>query len=261
MHTGLYQRNFTYYLNVRVPVDLVSSYAGKTHLKFSLKTKDPREAVRKVRTELNRLEKEFADFRKRAEQSSALQELRVKRQITSLDDETLGAIAATLLEENLEADDFMRSLGAVGDTEEDNQNLLAILQPAYARGDIKLIEPIANQLVAMLGFELSVDDASWRQFCIKLLETSLQAVQIQSKRLAGEVIPTTAIMATAPKPLEFGDGQHYGQSLTSVLERWKAVADRRRRTSAEMSSLVRRFEEFSERKPVKALTRQHGIGY
>lgn len=258
--SGLLERNSTYYINIRVPGDLVTHY-GKTHLKTSLKTKDWDEAVSMVKVEIGRLEQEFISIRKRKKQSSVINGLRVKRRVTSLDDETMDSIAATLLKENLGADDFMRSLGAGGDMAEDNQNLLAILQPAYARGDIGPIEPIAKDLVAMLGLEISVDDASWRQLCIKILEASLQAVQIQSKRLAGEVIPTTAIMASAPKLLDLGNGRLDGQSLTSVLARWKAVADRRPRTSAEMSSLVKRFEEYSERKPVKALTRQDGIGY
>lgn len=42
--TGLLKRNSTYYINVRVPEDLVSHYR-RTHLKASLRTKDRREAV------------------------------------------------------------------------------------------------------------------------------------------------------------------------------------------------------------------------
>jgi integrase len=258
--TGLLKRNSTYYVNIRVPGDIASHY-GRTHLKASLRTKDRREAVSRVREELARLEQEFAGIRKRAQQSAVLDELRIRHRITSLDDETIGAIAATLLEENLEADDHMRSLGVVGDMEETNQQLLTVLQPAYARGDIAPIEPLATQLIAMMGIELSVSDADWRRLCMKLLEASLQATQIQAKRLVGEVIPTTTIMATAPKRLTLGrarDGN--GPSLTQVLERWKAVADRRPRTVAEMSSLVRRFEEYSD-KPVNSLVRQDGIGY
>lgn len=258
--TGLLKRNSTYYLNIRVPEDLVSHYE-RTHFKASLRTKDRREAVSKVREELARLEQEFAGIRERVKQSSVMDDLRARRRITSLDDETIGAIAATLLEENLEADDFLRSAGAVGDVAEENQRLLAIFQPAYARGDIKPIEPIANQLLAMMGIELSVSDAEWRKLCIKLLESALQASQIQAKRLVGEVIPTTTIMATAPKRLTLGKARGGGgPSLTQVLERWKAVADRRPRTVAEMSSLVRRFEEYSD-KPVNSLVRQDGIGY
>lgn len=258
--TGLLKRNSTYYLNIRVPEDLVSHYR-RTHFKASLRTKDRREAVSKVREELARLEQEFAGIRERVKQSSVMDDLRARRRITSIDDETIGAIAATLLEENLGADDFLRSVGAVGDVAEENQRLLAIFQPAYARGDIKPIEPIANQLLAMMGIELSVSDADWRKLCIKLLESALQATQIQAKRLVGEVIPTTTIMATAPKRLTLGRARGGGgPSLTQVLERWKAVADRRPRTVAEMSSLVRRFEEYSD-KPVNSLVRQDGIGY
>lgn len=258
--TGLLKRNSTYYVNIRVPGDLVSHY-GRTHLKASLRTKDRREAVSRVREELARLEQEFAGIRKRAQQSAVLDELRIRHRITSLDDETIGAIAATLLEENLEADDHMRSLGVVGDMEEPNKQLLAVLQPAYARGDIAPIEPLATQLIAMMGLELSVSDTDWRRLCMKLLEASLQATQIQAKRLVGEVIPTTTIMATSPKRLTLGKAREGGgPSLTQVLERWKIVADRRPRTVAEMSSLVRRFEEYSDKR-VDSLLRQDGIGY
>lgn len=258
--TGLLKRNSTYYVNVRVPEDLVSHY-GRTHLKFSLRTTDRRDAVPKVKEEVARLAREFAGLRKRKMQSSALAEMRDRRRITSLDEEMIGAIAATFLEQNLEADDHMRSLGVVGDTAEDNENLLALFQPAYARGDIAPIEPIVTQVTKMMGIELSVSDTDWRRLCIKVLEASLQAAQIQAKRLVGEVIPTTTVMATAPKRLTPGKARAGGgTSLTQVLERWKIVADRRPRTVAEMSSLVRRFEEHSD-KPVNLLVRQDGIGY
>jgi integrase len=261
MHTGLFKRGSNYYLRLRVPCDLVSHY-GKSEFKTSLKTKERSEAISRLRTELARLEDEFAGIRKHAKQASVIDELRVRRRVTSLDDETMDAIAATLLEENLEADDFMRGLGVVGDMEETNQQLLTLFQPAYARGDIRPIEPIANQLLDMLGIELSVNETDWRRLCIKLLAASLQAAQIQAKRLEGEVIPTSAIMAAAPKRLTLGNVRDSGgHSLTFVLGRWKTVADRRPRTVAEMSSLVRRFEEYSEHKPVKSLTRQDGIGY
>lgn len=258
--TGLFKRGSSYYLRLRVPSDLVSHY-GKSEFKTSLKTKERSEAIGKLRAELARLELEFANIRKRARQSFVMNDLVVARRITSLDDDTMDAIAATWLEQNLAADDLMRNSGEVGDMKEDIQQTLALLQPAYAHGDITRVEPFVRQFMGLLGIELSVSDAEWRKLCLKLLETTLQAAQIRAKRLEGEVIQTVTVMATSPKRLTPQTAQGGSQSLTYVLERWKSVADRRPRTAAEMSSLVRRFEEYSKHKPVKALTRQDGIGY
>lgn len=259
MHTGLFKRGSSFYLRLRVPCDLVSHY-GKSEFKSSLKTKDLPEATRKLRAELARLEQEFAGIRNRMKHSFVMNELVVTRRITSLDDDTMDAIAATWLEQNLAADDYMRSLGEVGDMEEDIQQSLSILQPAYARGDITRVEPLARQFMGLLGIELSISDAEWRRLCLKLLEASLQSAQIRAKRLEGEVISTATVMAAAPERLSPPTAQG-GQSLTQILENWKSVADRRPRTAGEMSSLVRRFEAYSKHKPVKALTRQDGIGW
>lgn len=45
---GTKVRGGTYHLNLRIPADAAPLYPGKTHLRGTLKTSDPREAVRKV---------------------------------------------------------------------------------------------------------------------------------------------------------------------------------------------------------------------
>lgn len=45
---GTKVRGSTYYMNLRIPVDALAAYPGKTHLRGSLKTSDPREAARRV---------------------------------------------------------------------------------------------------------------------------------------------------------------------------------------------------------------------
>lgn len=45
---GTKVRGSTYYLNLRIPAGALAAYPGKTHLRDSLKTSDPREAARRV---------------------------------------------------------------------------------------------------------------------------------------------------------------------------------------------------------------------
>lgn len=257
--TGLIKRGSIYYLRLRVPADLVSHY-GKAELKASLKTKERSQAIPLLRAEMARLEQEFADIRKKAKQAFIFQDLTTRR-VTWLDDETIEAIAASWLQQNLLSDDLLRSEGDIANLKDDIRQTVDALKAAYATGNTSGIEPMVRQFVSFMGIELSVSDAQWRSLCIKFMEAFLQAAQIRAQRLEGDAISTASVMATVPAPLTPPSAPGNGYSLTQVLERWQKVADRLPRTASEMASLVRRFETYSKHKLVKTLTRQDGIGW
>ncbi len=62
--TGLRRRGARYYVRRRVPLDLVEDY-GRPEISYSLGTADPREARRRVRAELVKLDADFARRRRR----------------------------------------------------------------------------------------------------------------------------------------------------------------------------------------------------
>lgn len=61
--TNLVRRNAVYYFRARVPQDIVDTF-GKTEVTFSLKTKDHKEAVAKLRKESAKVEADFDAHRR-----------------------------------------------------------------------------------------------------------------------------------------------------------------------------------------------------
>ena len=256
--TGLFKRGSCYYFRLRIPADLVSHY-GKREFKFSLSSKERAECIRKVRAELARLEDEFAEVRKRQEWQVRLHELTVRR-VTSLDEATMDAIAASWLEQNLAADDSLRSAGDIGAVQDEIRDTVDALRPAYAIGETRLIEPAMDQFLVLLGIELAVSAEERRRLALKFLEASLRAATVRTSRLQGDAIPTVAVVPEATRVLR-PSRIAAGPALTDVLARWTKATARRPRTLMEMTSLVAGFEDYSQRKPIQEITRQDGIGF
>ena len=110
-HTNLFRRGAVYYFRARVPLDIVESYE-KTEEKFSLKTKDYKEAVTKVRLEAVRVEKLFATHRLKMKRLS-------QPALTELTPEQLKHIHDVYYAYLLEEDDETRLLGFY-DSEDDS---------------------------------------------------------------------------------------------------------------------------------------------
>jgi len=256
--TGLFKRGGRYYFRLRVPIDLISHY-GKTEFKFSLHSKDRSAAISKVRAELARVELEFAEVRTLQARATRIHEI-VRQRITALDDDTIAAIAATWLEQNLAADDSLRAGGDIADLETEIQDTLKILRPAYGHGETKFIEPAMDEFVDHLGLDLQISPEDRRRLALKFLEASLQSVQIRAGRLDGQPVTTASVVPETTRTLALGRTTT-GPTLTDVLGKWEKALERRPRTLQEVSSLVKGFGDFSHHKPIKTLTRQDGISF
>ncbi len=256
--TGLFKRGSSYYFRLRIPAELIPHY-GKHEFKFSLGSKDRAECIRKVRAELARLELEFAEIRARQTRQIRLNDLTLRR-VTSLDDATMDAIAATWLEQNLAADDSLRSMGDIGEMKDEIEAFVAALRPAYGSGETRIIEPALDQFVSLLGIELAISADEYRRLSLKFLEASLRAATTRASRLQGEAIPTTQVVPESTRTVRPARAAT-GVTLTAVLERWQKAAERRPRTLMEVASLVASFESYSQHKPLQAITRQDGIGF
>jgi integrase len=257
--TGLFKRGGLYYFRLRTPHDLISYYAKK-EFKFSLGCKERNEAIRKVRAELARLELEFADIRQRNARAIRLNDL-TQRRVSSLDDDTIDAIAATWLEQNLAADDSLRRMGDIGDDRADIELTVQALRPAYALGQTRIIEPAMDQFVALLGIHLNISPNERQRLAMKFLEATLQAASIREKRLNGEVIQTATIVPATTQTIVPPRSTTSMVTLSDVRKRWGKAVERRPRTLDEVTSLVTAFEAYSQKKPIKSITRQDGIGF
>lgn len=107
-HTRLARRGAVYYFRAAVPVDIKSTY-GKTEETFSLKTRDYKEALKKVRTESVRIDKKFEDHRKKLA-------LENQPPLLSLTPEQIEQIADIYLAHLLEEDEETREEGFYEDS-------------------------------------------------------------------------------------------------------------------------------------------------
>lgn len=83
-HSGLLERKGRFYLNVRVPKDLLPAYGGKQIIRKSLRTSDRREAKIRVREEAFKLDSEFLEKRRALERAE--QKTTPKRAVSSITD-------------------------------------------------------------------------------------------------------------------------------------------------------------------------------
>ena len=95
-HTRLMRRGAVYYFRRKIPADLIDHYS-KREITESLRTKDPREAVRKVRSRLLQQEQEF-------------DRIRAGRSVAELTEEQAEAIAAEHYASALQLDQLQRVL-------------------------------------------------------------------------------------------------------------------------------------------------------
>ena len=103
MHTCLVKRGSIFYVRVRVPRELLPLY-DKPEIKYSLKTSNGKEAVRRVRIELTRIEKDLAE---RRNNTIVINDL-APRDIRSLPESELREIASTIAMHHLEGDESTR---------------------------------------------------------------------------------------------------------------------------------------------------------
>lgn len=80
-HPRLQRRGAVYHFRAKVPVDLLAEYAPKREVTFSLRTKDPAEALLKVRVEGVKFDQEVARRRRlqALEPRAALAEAEIER--------------------------------------------------------------------------------------------------------------------------------------------------------------------------------------
>lgn len=103
-HPRLYKRGNTYYHRAWVPIDIKDTY-GKTEETFSLKTKDPKEAVIRVRQAASEVDERFERHR----QHIALTQNSTP--LTELDDKQIKYLAGLYYCYLLEEDDELRLRG------------------------------------------------------------------------------------------------------------------------------------------------------
>lgn len=212
-HPRLYRRGATYYHRAAIPIDIRESYP-KSEETFSLRTKDYQEAIRRVRVEAARVDRLFAEHRKKLALDS-------KPALAELSDEHLKQIEDLYYAFRLEEDEETRLAGFDDPEEqrpadpiptfEEHTELVETMDDAnrynFARGKVDaffLAE--AEEVLGWDGVNLRLDPTSpsWKKLALRLQAASIRAVEAVRERNKGNVIetPRTAgvdVRSSAPK--------------------------------------------------------------
>ncbi|WP_319567487.1 site-specific integrase [Cohaesibacter marisflavi] len=207
-HPRLYRRNATYYHRAVVPVDIQETY-GKTEEKFSLKTKDYREALKLVRIAAVEVDQRFDEHR-------AKLALEAAPPTKELSDEQIKQFGDVAYHSWLYFDDWMRERGfgqSAGLSEEDVAKIfedyrsgidarMRLHKAHYARGQVRSIdEEIAlDFLKDLMGIKLDPASPSLRKAVIENQKAVIRAQKAIAERAEGEVIETPPMPAVDKEP-------------------------------------------------------------
>ncbi|MFP1632922.1 DUF6538 domain-containing protein [Zhengella sp. ZM62] len=191
-HPRLFRRGATFYHRAAIPADIKETYP-KTEEVSSLRTKDFREAVRRVRIEAARVDRLF-DMHRRSLLEPA------KPSIAELSESQLEHIRQVYYAHLLDEDEDLRLDGfedrPFDAYEQDVEDLDAINRYEYARGERGIFFPDEAAEVlswSNVNLTLSPESPSWPKVIRALQAATIQAAKAKRRRNAGEVIETPLI--------------------------------------------------------------------
>ena len=287
---GLFQREAVYQLRVVIPLDLRTTYSGKTKLVQSLNTKSPREAALAATQERAKRLEEFQD-RRRALQPQRLDSVtpemsaelaqRVRAGVLRLDDEarenprTREALrelyelvthsplkALTIASIKPKPTPLPANLACLLGLSAGEASALASLNDIrsdaaginLAVRNLQAILPLVKEEAHKLGLTFDPQSPGAREALQAALKAYRQACKEVTQRDAGEIIDTPAVQLVSKSTTK-------PPRLRDVFERWKASKPRSPDSwAACMRSLVL-YEGFTGNPPLAQLTRQQGDGF
>ena len=229
-HPRLYRRNATYYHRAAIPVDIKDTYP-KTEETFSLKTKDYREALKRVRIKAVEVDQRFEDHRQRlADENAPLQ--------TELTDEQIKLVGELHYWECLSDNDWEREhrFGLEeGFSEADADRLFdehsslveegeGLLKSAHGRGklDDNFASYVLELVKAKLGICLDPESPSLRAAVIEYQKARIRALGVFRERAKGEIIETPE----EPKQSQSGANGTNAPFLSEAVADWIAEKSR-----------------------------------
>ncbi len=264
-HTNLFRRGAVYYYRARVPNDIAATY-GKTEVKFSLKTKDHKEAIKRVRKEAAKVEEQFEQHRQELKRSSS-------PPLEDLSSEQLQHIHDVYYHYRLEEDEETRLEGFYSGNQledpaptflehkENTEALTSITKSEYAQG---VTEGFFN--------DEALEVISWSNICLNIKKNSLahkkvsrtlQEATIRAQKAIGErnegsIVETPEAPKTPPREnstIPF---------LSEVMEEWikdKSRAAWRPKTAKEHRVWVTYFINLVGDKPISEYTKSDARAY
>jgi hypothetical protein len=249
-HTRLKRRGAVYYFRCKIPADLVEHYSKREILE-SLHTKDPKEALRKVRSRSLQQEEEF-------------DRVRAGRGVAELTEELLETlskkwVAGVLAEdESNRVGGWMKQQHVFDEDVWSLQQIEAGLREALARGDFALVEASADEVLQESGIKLDKGSESYRRLCFRILKAGIGLVSSLQARNRGDVVDTPKApnvkLPLAPKAVN-------GAMLSDLLVRWEKERQPSTKARQEWGVVVRRFAEQHGDLAVDMIQRQHVVAF
>ncbi|VXB32604.1 site-specific integrase [Massilia sp. 9I] len=206
--TGLVRdkKSGVYYLRRRIPTEILSQYPGKKEVTFSLKTKDSRTAVERLRREDAKLYAEWDKARERLARAAARWKLREVQRIDVLTPEIIDTICTHFEAGSLTVDEQRRKAGAY--TVEDIEQYKASyaeanleLKMGVAIGDVDRMRPALEQFLSLYGYDVNVPEADMQRLTLAFARTAIRTNEKLLNRYEGKDEPTPNVVGTRLTPM------------------------------------------------------------
>ncbi|QTN36796.1 site-specific integrase [Cognatishimia activa] len=279
-HTRLALRNGVYYHRAAVPKDIVQTY-GKREESISLRTKDPKEALRKIKVVAVEVDERFDAHRRylAAMERPALAEL-TAAQIAHIKQIYFAYILEEDEQERLEGfDEFSVDENgtltwhserpelprkAFEEHQDDSEMLSSLTKRDYARGRLdEFIRGEAEEVLTWEGVSLRLDkdSPSWRVLGRALQEAIIEAHSAIKGRDDGEVIQTPNV---APNDLSrsptSGSLPLFSQASQQFIEE-RSQSSWTERTKLDFQAQLRNFQEAVGDKPLDQYSKRDGRAF
>lgn len=198
-HPRLYRRGATFYHRAAIPTDIKGTYP-KAEETFSLRTKDYREAVRRVRVEAARVDRLFDAHRRDLERQA-------EPAVAELTDAQIKHIGEIYYAHLLDEDEELRLEGFEGrsfeEYSDDTDALDSVSRQSYAQGkqDAFFRAEAAEVLTwSNVDIKLAPESPSWRKLVRELQAVTIRANEAIRQRNKGEVIETPIVASNVEPP-------------------------------------------------------------
>jgi hypothetical protein len=263
-HPHLELRGRVHWYRRRIPLDLVSAYGNSREIRHSLKTSDRKEAVRLARLRSVELDNEFE--RKRRERAAVEAPQPVWENV-DLTGEQIRRLCLLWQRSVLETDDANRIGGFIETDFDDLGAHLTEVQPALrqalARGQLEVIAPALHSYLFLCRVRVDETSPAYRQLQHQFLQTIIQTIEAQQRRLNGEVMQTEALVpASEVFQPKFAQASEDTFGCAELYELWeKAGDDRPIGTTSSFKTASQQFGAFVGGRSMREVSRKDVIAF
>lgn len=252
----------TYYVRKRIPKALLRAYpSGKFEIIRSLQTGDKKEASKRLRAELVRID---AEFDLKLQEMKKRSELYHRRSVP-YSDAQIQEIAGFYVRQVLLSDKNKRVQGIDDEDFDESRDSITQqckeLRTILARGQIEKILPAMNGFIHLCELDIQMSATEERKAGYVFLEAVVTALNYQEERNEGQLINTDLVAPASANPVAFGKKSENEATWEDVFGSWEHyVKDRPKSTIIASRTPWRQLVVFAAQRNIESpeqLTLQH----